>query len=258
MKTKHVLSIVALFSMICSLNAQKTWDFKTGTDGWTSYGADYAVSHDGSDKLMLALSTAGDGTIDYPTIYVDYPLDVSTVNYFHMKFNATNWPKTNVLVNVYFELPGGHYYANQTMNVASGEFSFHIRNQVQHTWNVLPATGTASRIRIELPHNSELAGSNWNGTTISIDEISFLYQLTTGLNESTDSRLSVYPNPAMQSFGVNGGTFDQLNIYDATGKLLKSVTKSSENVSVSDFARGLYFVEIQSNGQKSIEKLIVK
>ena len=207
---------------------------------------------------MLTLSTAGDGTIDYPTIYVDYPLDVSTINYFHMKFNATNWPKSAVLVNVYFELPSGHYYANQTMNLASGEFSFHIRNQVQHTWNVLPATGTASRIRIELPHNSELAGSNWNGTTLSIDEISFLNQLTTDLNESTESRLSVYPNPATESFGVKGGTFDQLNIYDATGKLLKSVTKSSENVSVSDLARGLYFVEIQSNSQINIEKLIVK
>lgn len=258
MKTKHVLSIVALFSMICVLNAQKTWDFKTGTDGWSSYGADYAVTHDGSDKLLLALSTAGDGTIDYPTIYVDYPLDVSTVNYFHMKFNATNWPKANVLVNVYFELPSGHYYANQTMNVASGEFSFHIRNQVQHTWNVLPATGTSSRIRIELPHNSELAGSNWNVTSISIDEISFLNQLTTDLNESSVNKLSVYPNPTTESFGVKGGAYDQLNIFDATGKLLKSVAKSSESISVSNLAKGLYFVEIQSNGQKSIEKLIVK
>lgn len=258
MKTKHVLSIVALFTMICGLNAQKTWDFKTGTEGWSGYGFDYALAHDGSDKLMLTLSTAGDGTIDYPTIYVDYPLDISTVNYFYMKFTATNWPKSAVLVNVYFELPGGHYYANQTMNVTSGEFSFHIRNQVQHTWNVLPSTGTASRIRIELPHNSELAGTNWNGTSLSIDEISFLNQLTTDLNESTASRLSVYPNPATESFGVKGGTFDQLNIYDATGKLLKSVTRTSENVSVSDLARGLYFVEIQSNGQKAMEKLIVK
>ncbi len=258
MKTKLLLSILSLFSIVVISSAQITWDFKTGIEGWASYGDDITISHDGSENLVLSYTGGGDGIINYPTIFNDTPLDVANVNYFHMKFSASNWPKSSVLVNIYFEMGGNNYYANQTMNVASGQFSFHIRNEVQHTWNVLPTTGTTSRIRIEIPHNSELSGSSWNGATLNVDEISFLYEITSRLNEKTESELLVYPNPVTNSFRIKGDKFDKLSIYNATGKLIKSVTENSGSVSVNDFSKGLYFVEIHSKGQMKVEKLIVE
>ena len=258
MKTKLLLSIWSLFSLIMITSAQMTWDFKTGVEGWSSYGADYSVLHDGSENLVLTITNAGDGNIDYPTVYVDYPLDVANVNYFYMKFTASNWPKTSALVNIYFEMGGNNYYANQTMNVASGEFSFNIRTQVQHAWNILPATGTTSRIRIEIPHNSELAGSNWNGASLNVDKIALLNNLPTKLNNITDSKLLVYPNPVTESFRIKGDKFDKLSIYNATGKLIKLVPENVSSVSVTDIPKGLYFVKIHSKGISTVEKLIVE
>ncbi|MEI6554483.1 MAG: T9SS type A sorting domain-containing protein [Paludibacter sp.] len=255
MKIKLLLLLLCVFSMV---NAQITWDFKTGVEGWGSYGDDVTVSHDGSENLVLTYTGGADATISYPTIYNDTPVNVANVNFFYMKFAATNWPKSSVLVNIYFEMGGNNYYANQTMNVSSGEFSFNIRTEVQHTWSVLPATGTPSRIRIEIPHNSELAGSNWNGASIKIDKISFLNSLTTGLSEKSESNILVYPNPVSESFQIKGGKFDNLSIYNATGKLIKSVNANLSSISVADFAKGLYFVKIHSNGITKVEKLIVE
>jgi hypothetical protein len=258
MKTKILLSMLSLFSFIMISSAQITWDFKTGVEGWGSYGDDIALSHDGSENLELTYTGGGDGSVTYPTIYNDAPVNVANVNYFYMKFTASNWPKSSVLVNIHFEMGGGNYYANQMLSVDSGEFSFHIRNDVMHAWSILPASGTTSRIRIEIPHNSELAGSNWTGATLTVDKISFLNALTTQLNEQMESDLLVYPNPVSGSFRIKGDNYDKLSIFDAAGNLIKSVVKNSSSVSMTDLAKGLYFVKIYSDGQTKVEKLIVE
>lgn len=254
MKIKLLLFGCCLFSIA---NAQITWNFDSGVEGWGSYGDDVALANDGVGNLALSYSTPS-GAFDYPAIFNDSPLNVADVNYFSMKFTATNCPKTSILVNIYFEMGGQNYYANQTMNLASGEFSFNIRTEVQHTWNVLPATGTTSRIRIELPHSSELAGSDWTPASIKIDKIAFTNSLTTSLAEKADSKLVVYPNPTVESFQILGNKFDKLSIYNATGKLIKSVNENVSTVSVTDFPKGLYFVKIHSSGQTKVEKLIVE
>lgn len=258
MKTKLFLSFMSIFSIMSIATAQTTWDFKVGTEGWGSYGDDISISHDGTENLVLTSTGGTDGTVTYPAIYKDAAINVANVNFFYMKFTATNWPKSSVLVNIFFEMNGNNYYANQTMAVESGEFSFDIRNDVLQRWNALPASGTTSRIRIELPHNSELAGSNWIGATLKIDKISFLNSLTTGFYEKSESDLLVYPNPVSESFQIKGEKFDSLSIYNATGKLIKSVPENASSISVTDFAKGLYFVKIHSNGQSKVKKLIVE
>ncbi len=254
MKFKLLLLACCVFSIA---NAQITWNFDSGIDGWGSYGGDVALVNDGAGNLALSYSTPS-GALDYPTIYNDSPLNVANVNYFYMKFTATNCPKTSVLVNIFFEMGGQNYYANQTMNLAGGEFSFNIRTEVQHAWSLLPGTGTTSRIRIELPHSSELAGSDWAPAIIKIDKIAFTNSLTTELVEKADSKLVIYPNPTFESFQIKGEKFDNLTIYNATGKLIKSVNENVSSVSVADFPKGLYFVKIHSNGIAKVKKLIVE
>jgi len=254
MKIKLLLFACCLFSIA---NAQISWNFDSEIEGWGSYGNDVALANDGVGNLALSYSTPS-GVLDYPAIYNDSPLNVANVNYFYMKFIATNCPKSSVLVNIYFEMGGQNYYANQTMNLSSGEFSFNIRTDVQHTWSVLPATGTTSRIRIELPHSSELAGFDWAPVSIKIDKIAFTNSLTTSLDERPDSKLIVYPNPTVESFQILGDKFDKLSIYNTTGKLIKSVDANVSSISVTDFAKGMYFVKIHTNGQTKVEKLIVE
>jgi hypothetical protein len=248
MKTKLLLLLLSAFSMV---NAQITWDFKTGVEGWGAYGGDIAPSWDNSDNLVCNYQIAG----NYPAIYNDQPLNVANVNYFYMKFTATNWPKTSVLVNIQFEMGGNNYYANQTMNVASGEFQFNIRTEVQHAWSILPATGTPSRIRIEIPHNSELAGSNWSTASLKIDKIAFTSSLTTGLSNELKSDITTYFNKQSNSLILQGADNCPVKIYDVAGKLLKSVNNYSTPINTRNIKNGIYILKIFSDKQTITRKI---
>lgn len=237
MKTKLLLLLLCVFSLV---KAQITWDFKTGVEGWGAYGGDIAPSWDNSDNLVCNYQITG----NYPTIYNDQPLNVANVNYFYMKFTATNWPKASVLVNIQFEMGGNNYYANQTMNVASGEFQFNIRTEVQHTWSVLPATGTTSRIRIEIPHNSELAGSNWSTASLKIDKIAFTSSLTTGLSNELKSDITAFFNKNSNSIILQGADSCPVEIYDVAGKLVKSVNNYSTPINAQNIKTGIYILKI--------------
>ena len=149
------------------------WDFASTIEGWNPYGDDVTTSHSGSN-LVVTYTGGGDGVYAYPTIYKDFSIDAANIDQFYMKFTAHNWVKTSVLVNIVFEIGGTPYYANQTMTVANGEFTFDIRDGVLANWNRLPTTGTISRIRIEIPHSSQSGTpSDWNGATLDIDRIVF-------------------------------------------------------------------------------------
>lgn len=251
MKVKLLLLACCLFSIA---NAQITWNFNSDVEGWGSYGNDVILANDGVGNLALSYSTPS-GALDYPAIYNDSPLNVTNVNYFYMKFTATNCPKTSVLVNVYFEMGGQNYYANQTMNLASGEFSFNIRTEVQHTWNVLPATGTTSRIRIELPHSSELAGSNWAPAIIKIDKIAFTSSLTTGLSNELKSDITTYYSKHSNSIILQGADNCPVKVYDVAGKLVKSVNNYSTPIKIQSIKNGIYILKVLSDKQIVTRKI---
>lgn len=170
-------SASTLIDKIKVTNTQTTqdivWDFATTIEGWNPYGDDVTTTHSGSN-LIVTYTGGGDGVYAYPTIYKDVSIDAANIDQFYMKFTAHNWVKTSVLVNIVFEISGTPYYANQTMTVANGEFTFDIRDGVLANWNRLPTTGTISRIRIEIPHSSQSGTpSDWNGATLDIDRIVF-------------------------------------------------------------------------------------
>ena len=233
------------------MKAQITWDFKTGVEGWGAYGGDIAPSWDNSDNLVCNYQITG----NYPTIYNDQPLNVANVNYFNMKFTATNWPKASVLLNIQFEMGGNSYYANQTMNVASGELQFNIRSELQHTWSVLPATGTTSRIRIEIPHNSELAGSNWSTASLKIDKIAFTSSLTTGLSNELKSDITAFFNKNSNSIILQGADSCPVEIYNVAGKLVKSVNNYSTPINTLNIKNGIYILKIFSDKQTIARKI---
>jgi hypothetical protein len=151
-----------------------TWDFKTGSEGWNPYGDDVTTAHDGSENLVVTYTGGGDGVYSYTTIYKPVSIEAADIDKFYMKFTAHNWVKTSVFVNIVLEIGGTSYYANKTMDVTSGVFTFDIRNEVEAAWNILPATGTITQIRIEIPHSSMTGtASDWNGATLDIDRIAF-------------------------------------------------------------------------------------
>ncbi|KIC62548.1 T9SS type A sorting domain-containing protein [Chryseobacterium taiwanense] len=69
---------------------------------------------------------------------------------------------------------------------------------------------------------------------------------------------SIYPNPAKETVNFeNADNIKSVDIYETTGRKVKSVKVEGGNISVSDLRSGSYYLEItQKDGTLSYEKLI--
>ena len=75
-----------------------------------------------------------------------------------------------------------------------------------------------------------------------IDDVSITQ--TTGMEESEDECLAVYPNPARESIHINGmNANSEVKIYNVLGELVKTaVVGTDEEINISDLSDGLYLV----------------
>lgn len=84
------------------------------------------------------------------------------------------------------------------------------------------------------------------------------------INENTTSQgFKAFPNPAKNNFQLNffDSKFEkQINIYNIFGQELLSITSNNsiENINVSNWKKGNYFVKITSNNCVKFEKLLVE
>lgn len=91
--------------------------------------------------------------------------------------------------------------------------------------------------------------SNW--TLIDLKEL--------GINTSTenlikDVEVKMFPNPIVNELNIDAKIiFDQLDIYDVQGHLVKSVFNKYNTIDMSDLKNGIYFCDIIREG-KSIGK----
>jgi len=73
-----------------------------------------------------------------------------------------------------------------------------------------------------------------------------------------NKKISIYPNPAKETVNFkNADNIKSVDIYESTGRKVKSVKIEGENINVSDLRSGSYYLEItQKDGTLSYEKLI--
>lgn len=76
---------------------------------------------------------------------------------------------------------------------------------------------------------------------------------------SSLSKLTVYPNPAADSFSftVNGAAKD-VKIFDLSGRLVKAVAQPTDAVNVSDLAAGIYKVLVTTSTGRYAANLIIR
>lgn len=71
--------------------------------------------------------------------------------------------------------------------------------------------------------------------------------------------LKMYPNPTNSHFKLDGiQTFDSMEIFDVSGKLVKQFSTAQENYAIFDLDNGLYLVKINSDKNIQTLKLIKK
>ncbi len=76
------------------------------------------------------------------------------------------------------------------------------------------------------------------------------------VNFDTEKTLQLYPNPANDSFSVNGDV-SNLTIFNSLGQMVKSFEANQGNYNVSDLVPGIYIVKIMGqDGNRSSMKLL--
>ncbi len=92
------------------------------------------------------------------------------------------------------------------------------------------------------------------GATVYIDNIALA--AATGVVDVKAEGLFVYPNPTSDVLSVKGGKNADITIMNIDGRVVRSVRNVS-SVNVSDLAKGLYSVTIQSGKEVSTQKVVI-
>lgn len=70
--------------------------------------------------------------------------------------------------------------------------------------------------------------------------------------------ISVYPNPTSENLYLNTSETANINIFDISGRLVKTAKYNKEAVSIADLKTGVYLVQIDIAGKITTQKLIVE
>ncbi len=77
--------------------------------------------------------------------------------------------------------------------------------------------------------------------------------------ENSQEKISMFPNPANNSFQIKSNTLTSVTIYDNLGRLAKEFLKPQITYDISDLNSGVYYVRIKDvSGKIFKEKLIKK
>lgn len=81
------------------------------------------------------------------------------------------------------------------------------------------------------------------------------------LNESTDKRINIYPNPAKTTVNIECAGAKEITITDYLGKIVYQSTRklTSYSVHLTSYIKGIYIVKAtMNNGEIKIEKLVIE
>ena len=120
------------------------------------------------------------------------------------------------------------------------------------------AGGSGAAVRVTA-NSTRKAGAGANGKII------FTFVLSpNSLENATElnAKIAVYPNPATDKIYINsnGLPITSIQLIDLSGRIIYSsnVVTANRNIEVSGFARGLYFVKIQSENNVITKKIDLK
>ena len=118
-----------------------------------------------------------------------------------------------------------------------------------------PSAAGAGSFVIMYSYTDGNACSNNDNKSITVD-------LCTGIKELSNNLFAIFPNPTSGNFTIDFKTNSIENtsfeIYDAIGKLIlkETVTKNISNISLGQFAKGIYSVRIKNNNSYTVIRVI--
>jgi hypothetical protein len=86
--------------------------------------------------------------------------------------------------------------------------------------------------------------------------------LSVGVNElkNNNNSLTIYPNPTSNLVNIDAKDMTSISIYNVLGEMIYTQNKTSTNsmqINTSQWSKGIYTVQVNSNNQSITKKLIV-
>ncbi len=161
-------------------------------------------------------------------------------------------------VNGHFTIDSVNFY------MADFRFADNSKDYFVKTWTWLDLSklGNVDSIEFTMSSSDTAGGFGMNNPSYFCLDNFTTRDAYTGLPEAKTNANSfvVYPNPANEYFIVESTTNEsEITIYDVTGKIiLNQVYFNAERFSVSNFHKGIYFLEMKSGNVIQTKKLIIE
>lgn len=181
------------------------------------------------------------------------------------------------ICNVYFEspargelpiFPNGYYgkvekYSSKGDLVTSKEGAYNINYLLNSTEDLIYQLNFAKQIYDEKGDMVFAKGfTNVNNNTVYYYLTKYLNNKTADKEPILNESFFIYPNPAMQQINIvlsesQKEETKEMCIFDINGKKLIDKKKFNENLDISNFPNGLYFIHITLSNQKILTNKFV-
>lgn len=207
-----------------------------------------AVSMNGCMQMNDSYGTSGADMTDTWTCFGDPSLLVRTAT-----------PQSLTADHLSSDVPG-ITTVNVASNVEGGFVSLTMNNTILGTGYI-----SGGDVDITIP-----AATQGDQITVTITAFNYVPYIGTlnitseaiGLEENNIEGVSVYPNPVSDIININvtQNSVDHIKIYDATGKVVyvnNNSIQGNYSIGVTDWARGVYTIELTSGNEVQTQKLIL-
>ena len=209
----------------------------------------------------------------YDNFSVSFDINISQLNGSDFGFQGVNSMDDQFVVRLDFDKTG----LFKILNTVSGiQDLIPISSAwLPNIWYRVKVVGTATDVRYYL--NNVLMYTGTAASSMNIDQLRFVHnnalgaayidnikvnteQLALGVKDSktTAKEISVYPNPAADFINIHAASkIESVELYDGAGKLVKT-EMNNNRIDVRGLSKGVYFVNVRTEGKKLTEKVIIR
>lgn len=228
-----------------------------------SSSATYAMGQDGAQIKLKSPFNQVDGFYITNSTYAYKSM--KTGDTFAKKFGGSTGNDPD-----YFGITVKGYYngvlKHDTVNFYLADFRFtnNTQDYILNTWEHLNTTalGVVDSIRFYM-FSSDVGNFGINTPLyFAIDNFATSTVVFQGIASNTaDLNASVYPNPFNSALTVSlkdNTSSAKVNVTDVTGKAVytETLTQKETILNLDNLQSGIYFLELSSNGQKTVKKII--
>ena len=196
-------------------------------------------------------SLTGSSIIVSPTVATTYTVNGATGNCAGSNVKTLN-------VN---PAPNVNASASPSVLSAGQSTTLFATGAASYTWNPGGITGNPIAPSPTTTISYSVTGTGTNSCT-KTTVLSVSVSACTGISSVTSNEyFNISPNPNSGQFVISTGTQDafDVNIYNSIGQLIKTATqnKNQANIDLSNYAKGIYYVVINTSGRKINRKVII-